>query len=66
MTTMLITQVKKKIVKKPINFKVDLEEHKQLQEQADKYAGGNLSEWLRFAGKHFKPSKEHLVQSKKK
>lgn len=63
---MLITQVKEdKETLKAVNVKLNAEEKKTLQKQADKYAQGNLSEWLRFAGTHFVPGKEHLVQTKK-
>jgi hypothetical protein len=63
---MLITQIKKdKEASKAINIKLNAEERKTLQKQADKYANGNLSEWLRFAGTHFLPGKEHLVSTKK-
>lgn len=63
---MLITQVKEdKETLKAVNLKLNAEQRKTLQKQADKYANGNLSEWLRFAGTHFVPGKEHLVSPKK-
>lgn len=63
---MLISQVKEdKDQTKPIHVKVTDEVKNALQENANLYANGNLSEWLRFAGLHFKPGKEHLVQPSK-
>lgn len=38
-----------------LNFKVSVKDKKRLQDLADKYAGGNLSKWLRVAGLSFKP-----------
>lgn len=61
---MLVTQVKEKKSLKAINIKLTAEEREAIQALADKYAEGNLSEWLRFAGQHFVPSKEHLVKKK--
>ena len=61
--SMLITQMKKPKEKaKPINLKVvDPKVREALQDKADLYADGNLSEWLRFAGLHYVPSKDQLV-----
>jgi hypothetical protein len=66
--SMLITQVKEPKEKaKPINLKVvDPKVRKALQDKADTYADGNLSEWLRFAGLHYVPSKDQLVPKKTK
>ena len=35
-------------------------EHSRVQAQADKYTGGNLSEWLRYAG-NLEPRAEDLA-----
>ena len=45
-----------------INLKVSPAEMKAIQENATKYAGGNYSAWLRYAGMNFKPSKSELVK----
>lgn len=42
---------------KLINLKAADEERAALQAKADKYANGNLSAWLRYAGLHHKPTK---------
>lgn len=48
-----------KKVRKPkpvlINVKTQMNEKKKLQQNADKYADGNLSLWLRHAGLHHIP-----------
>lgn len=66
--SMLVTQVKEPKQKaKPINLKcVDPKVRAKLQEKADKYADGNLSEWLRFAGLHYVPTKDQLVPKNEK
>lgn len=43
-----------------VNLKVSVTERKLLVQLARKYTKGNLSEWLRKAGKFFKPSRNHL------
>lgn len=66
---MLITQVKTKKKMKAVNVKLTQECLEALQKQADTYANGNLSEWLRYAGKNHVPPKKDLVtqtKSKKK
>lgn len=64
---MLVTQVKKEKQKpKQLNLKVSAEVEEALQKQADKYANGNLSEWLRYAGLNHVPPKKDLVPNPKK
>ena len=44
------------------NIKIDKTLRKKLQANADKFAGGNLSQWLRYAGLNFTPKKgEHII-----
>jgi len=45
-----------------INIKVNGKDRRALLAAAEKYAGGNLSAWLRFAGLHFKPVKTLIVR----
>lgn len=52
---MAIPKKKKKDVL--ISLKMSEQERKALQQMADKYADGNLSNWLRKAGMQFKPKK---------
>jgi hypothetical protein len=63
---MLITQVKKKIETKPIHVKCSPDVLEKLQENADLYADGNLSEWLRYAGQHYIPKASELTKPQKK
>lgn len=42
------------------NVKVTPEEEIQIQENADKYADGNFSEWVRYAAINLKPKKRDL------
>lgn len=63
---MLKTQIKIKKPSKPIHVKCSSEVVALLQLNADKYAEGNLSEWLRHAGLNYVPNKEDLVEVKKK
>lgn len=44
-----------------INLKVTAKEMKAIQENATKYAGGNYSAWLRYAGMNYKPTKKELA-----
>jgi hypothetical protein len=44
-----------------MNLKVSGKDRRALLAQADKYAKGNLSAWLRFAGTHFRPAKAQQV-----
>jgi hypothetical protein len=55
----------KKLVKEKtilINIKIRPSELKKIRENAEAWAGGNLSEWLRFAGIRHKPSREELTK----
>ena len=64
---MLVTQVKKKKSITPqVNFKCTKEEKELLQKQADKYANGELSEWLRYAGLNCVPPAKDLIPNPKK
>lgn len=63
---MLVTQIKVRNKSKPIHVKCPPEIVQLLQDKADKYAEGNLSEWLRYAGLNFVPNKDDLVEAKKK
>ena len=45
-----------------INLKVTRKERKALAALAFKYAGGNLSGWLRYAGSHYKPKKTEVIR----
>lgn len=47
----------------PILVKATSDQKKAMQSNADKYAGGNLSKWMRFASVYFIPSAEHLETS---
>ena len=40
-----------------INLKVTPKQMKTIQENATKYAGGNYSAWLRYAGMNYKPTR---------
>lgn len=46
-----------------INIKVTLEDRKALAAKAEKFANGNLSLWLRYAGKTCQPLKKDLLKS---
>jgi hypothetical protein len=41
-----------------INYKVSHEEKAAMQKKADKWAGGNLSAWVRFAAVMLEPGVE--------
>jgi hypothetical protein len=43
-----------------LNLKVSKADRAALNAQAKRYAAGNLSAWLRFAGVTFKPKKSQL------
>jgi hypothetical protein len=59
---------KKASTKKPkappflMNLKVTARERDVLELQADKYANGNLSAWLRHAGRHYCPKKGEFIR----
>ncbi len=46
-----------------INFKVTVAEKKKIVALAKKYAGGNVSLWLRYAAMNCKPRKIDLAVS---
>ncbi len=43
-----------------VNFKCTEEEFDQIKANADKYADGNMSGWIRFASMNLEPKKKHL------
>lgn len=45
-----------------MNLKVTARERDVLELQADKYANGNLSAWLRHAGRHYCPKKGEFIR----
>lgn len=62
---------KKKAVKKSkpkskalplLNLKVSGKDRKVLNAKAKKYAGGNLSAWLRYAGSNYVPPKNVVIR----
>ncbi len=59
-------QLKSLIIPKKqlVNFKVTSKEMKLIQNNADKYAGGNYSAWLRHAAINYKPAKKDLINEK--
>lgn len=44
-----------------VNFKIDNAEQKVLMQRAKKFAKGNLSAWLRYAGSKFVPPKNAKI-----
>lgn len=57
--------VKKKSTTKSLtllNLKVDGKDRKKLLEMADKYANGNVSAWLRYAGSNHVPPKKAVIR----
>ena len=47
---------------KIVNLKVSSKDRSGLVKNAKRYAGGNLSAWLRYAGLHFTPAKSETVK----
>lgn len=45
---------------KIINIKCTEEELEQIKANAEQYAGGNMSGWIRFASINLVPKKKHL------
>ena len=45
---------------KSMNLKLSHAEYIEIKKMADKYAKGNVSAWLRYAGTHFLPSASDL------
>jgi uncharacterized protein (DUF1778 family) len=52
-----ITTVEKRL----LNLKVTDEERKLIKLNADKYANGNISEWVRYASLNFLPEEKDLI-----
>lgn len=50
----------KKKEQKLINLLVTEEEERKLKELAELYTRGNMSAWIRFASKHYRPKKNQL------
>lgn len=48
---------------KLLNLKVTPKEMHQIQLKADKYTGGNVSEWIRYASIQLEPRVSDLVTS---
>lgn len=46
----------KKEVRTVKNFKASKAEYSEIKKNAKKFAGGNISLWLRTAGQRFKPT----------
>ena len=42
-----------------INLKVSVKDRDAILDAARKFTNGNVSQWLRFAGTRFRPSKGH-------
>lgn len=64
--TMLKSQIKPKKETRAINVKVSIDDLEALQENANLYAAGNLSAWLRYAGTHYIPKASELTKPSKK
>lgn len=45
-----------------VTFKVSKAEQEKMRENAEKWAAGNLSEWIRYAAMELEPKTEHLVE----
>jgi len=45
-----------------LNLKISSKDRRRLVAMAKKYAGGNLSAWLRFAGAHYVPPKSVIIR----
>jgi len=46
---------------KNLNLKINAGEKKLMQQNADKYFGGNLSGWMRYSAMYLKPKQKDLV-----
>jgi hypothetical protein len=66
----MLTNLKHKKCSTQVHIRCTHEQLTQLQENADTYAGGNLSAWLKYAGEHFVPKASELskpqIKTKKK
>lgn len=47
-----------------INLKLTRNERRMIQARADKYTGGNVSEWIRYAAINLEPRIQDLVNVK--
>jgi hypothetical protein len=56
---MLKTQVKPAL--KVCNFKISDDDKNLIKKNAEQYAEGNISEWIRFAAINYKPRKKDLA-----
>lgn len=45
-----------------INFKITGKDQALLTQRAKKFANGNLSAWLRYAGSHYVPPKKVVIE----
>ncbi len=45
-----------------LNFRCTPEEKDMMKKNADKFADGKLSAWIRYAAIHSKPNRKHLVK----
>ena len=52
--------IKKKEVRKLLNFKATDKETSKIIKNAKKYANGNVSEWIRFSSMNFVPNDSDL------
>ena len=59
-----MTTLKKIVDEKRKNFTMRMspEEAREVQEKADTYTGGNVSQWLRYAAVNHVPKKSELVR----
>lgn len=46
----------------PVSVRFSSSERALLRDQAKEFAGGNLSEYIRYAALHFKPRKKDMVK----
>ena len=51
---------------KVINLKLSIGELTAIKSMADKFTGGNLSAWIRFASIKHTPKKTDLIEDKRK
>jgi hypothetical protein len=47
--------------RKLLNFKVTSDESAVIKRNADQFADGNVSEWVRYAALHFRPNSSELI-----
>jgi len=46
-----------------MNFKISNQDRKAVIENANKYTGGNISAWVKYASLNYKPKKGELSES---